>query len=123
MRAHRLGSAGKLSRLVELGGDPNESNVDRPVSGLDAYWRAPRKDDSDECELRIGSYSADNVCLQAKDMVVPALIRHDLPSPFRQTELGVLAALRSDFSDEYARRCSRAHSDEGRAHSGFWLSS
>jgi hypothetical protein len=102
-RAFALGRAGRLSRLLDLGGDPSETSSDRPRGvGLTGFWRAPRQGDPEECELRRGGYSSDNVCLQPARML-PS-IAAPRRSPFAWLTTMTELDLQDRFTEEHARR-------------------
>ena len=102
-RAFALGRAGRLSRLLDLGGDPSQTASDRPRGvGLTGFWRAPRQGDPEECELRRGSYSSDNVCLQPA-RILPS-IAAPRRSPFAWLNTMAELDLQDRFTEEHARR-------------------
>ena len=104
-RAFALGSAGMLSRLNDLGGDlENEVTADRPAGALTQYYRAPRNGDREECAVRVGSYSADPICLQPYKMEVPeAQTNWVRKNPFKLYETLAEKERLHEFSDEFAR--------------------
>ena len=103
-RAFARGTAGKLARLGDLGGDLGETNNDRPAGALSQYWRAPRNGDGEECIQRVGTYSSDQICLQSAQMMKPD---HEAtwvrPNPYRRFEALQQGALNAEFTDEFAR--------------------
>ena len=104
-RAFARGTAGMLARLDDLGGDiRTATNTDRPAGGLSQFWRAPRMGDDDDCAERVGSYSADNVCLQSARMHVPDVQEtRARANPYRLLDMIQTSKLEAEFSDEFAR--------------------
>ena len=105
-RAFALGTAGMLSRLrdLDMDADMRETNADRPAGPLTQYWRAPRNGDGNECAVRVGEYSSDQICLQASKMDVPALQTNwARANPFKLYEVLAEQELQTEFTDEFAR--------------------
>ena len=81
-----------------------KSRQDRPAGALTQYYRAPRNGDREECAVRVGSYSADPICLQPYKMEVPeAQTNWVRKNPFKLYETLAEKERLHEFSDEFAR--------------------
>jgi len=102
-RAFAAGTAGDLSRLLELGGDPSHTSDERsegvPLTGL---WRAPRVGDLTACEQSRGGYSSDQICLQPKRMMPST--SPPRRSPFAYLEVLTQLTLSDHFTEQHATR-------------------